>query len=124
MNEELIASIRGTIVEEAQSDVVGLWAVLWEVKNQCPLLSVEGAEAATLDVVREALSRGELLVGGFDDKNADTISFVPWWLSLSDALQRIEREWTALGREPTLGEIAWLAAPGLLPISMRTAPSG
>lgn len=122
MSQKKIAVIKRALVEEAQSDVVGLWAVLWQVKNELPSLSSEEAKAATLEVVRDALGREEIVVGGFGGGDTETTSFIPWQMSLTDALQRIEREWGALGREPNLGDIAWFVAPRLLPVSMHRAP--
>jgi hypothetical protein len=122
MNQDTIAVIRRTLVEEAQSDVVGLWAVLWQVKNELPSLSSEEARAATLEVIHDALSREEIVVGEFGGGDTETTSFIPWRMSLMDALQRIEREWRALAREPNLGDIAWFVAPHLLPVSMHRSP--
>lgn len=122
MNQEEIAIIRHTLVEEAQSDVVGLWAVLWQVKNEFRSLSSEEAKAATLEVVRDALSRGEIVVGEFVGGDTETTSFIPWEMSLTDALHRIESEWGALAREPNLGDIAWFVAPHLLPLSLHRSP--
>jgi hypothetical protein len=33
--------------------------------------------------------------------------FVPWELRADQALSRIEKEWSTLGREPDIGEVAW-----------------
>jgi hypothetical protein len=35
------------------------------------------------------------------------VEFVPWQLTIPEALARIEREWRALGRDPSLGDICW-----------------
>ena len=122
MSQEKIAVIRRALVEEAQSDVVGLWAILWQVKNEIPSLSSEEAKSATLEVVRDALSSEEIVVGGFGGGDTETVSFIPWQMSLADALERIEREWGALGREPNLGDIAWFVAAHQLPVSMHRSP--
>jgi len=122
MSQKKIAVIKRALVEEAQSDVVGLWAVLWRVKNELPSLSLEEAKAATLEVIHDALSREEIVVGEFGGEDKETTSFIPWQASLTDALLRIEREWVALGREPNLGEIAWFVSPRLLPLSMQRCP--
>jgi hypothetical protein len=36
--------------------------------------------------------------------------FVPWDLPPDQAVKRIEQEWAVLGREPTIGEIAWFTS--------------
>lgn len=34
--------------------------------------------------------------------------FCMWNLPIEECLNRVEREWNALGRNPSLGEICWL----------------
>jgi hypothetical protein len=36
--------------------------------------------------------------------------FVAWDLSPDQAVDQIEREWLALGREPGIGEVAWFTS--------------
>ena len=120
--ENKIDTVKRVLVEEAQSDVVGLWAVLWQVKAELPSLTAEEAKVATLEVIRDALSREEVIVGDFREDGRETISFVPWQASVTDGVHRIGVEWGVLGREPNLGEIAWFVAPRLLPLSMKRDP--
>lgn len=120
--EDKIDTVKRVLVEEAQSDVVGLWAVLWQVKTELPSLTTEEAKVATLEVVRDALSREEVIVGEFREEGGETISFVPWQMSVTDAVRRIGAEWGVLGRDPSLGEIAWFVAPRLLPLAMNRDP--
>ncbi len=63
-----------------------------------------------LEVVRELLEEELAAVG---DVMRDA-GFVPWNLSLGDALLKMERHWQALGDErPNLGDICWLASTSL-----------
>ncbi|AKT38328.1 uncharacterized protein CMC5_024730 [Chondromyces crocatus] len=55
-------------------------------------------------VIEYVLSNGLMVVGDFVD---DMTNFVPWGISISDALARIDGEWNALGRDPRLWEICW-----------------
>jgi hypothetical protein len=41
---------------------------------------------------------------------ADGRHFVPWILPAEAAIGRIAVEWSALGREPDIGEIAWFTS--------------
>jgi hypothetical protein len=65
-------------------------------------------EADILDlsrnVIRE-LVKGGLMIPG----DVTTDGFGEWGLGLEAALDRIEREWVALGRRPGLGEVCWLS---------------
>jgi hypothetical protein len=57
-----------------------------------------------LVVIAEIL-RGELMKAG--DVTLD--GFKEWSMTSTEALDRIAREWKALGRSPNLGEICWLS---------------
>lgn len=58
----------------------------------------------SLEIIRKVIKDGLMEVG---DVTAQ--GFHAWDLSADDALERIEREWKALGRNPNLGEICWLS---------------
>lgn len=52
------------------------------------------------EVVQAGLMKaGDVRQGGFHE----------WDLVANEALERIKREWSALGRGPNLGEICWLS---------------
>jgi hypothetical protein len=100
--------MRGSVrvlTREIQTDCVGLWAVLWEVKERLPLLTPAESRKTVLAVVCEALEREVVVPGDFVE-----MSFVPWEMSPREALERIESAWLALGREPNIGEVVWFAA--------------
>jgi hypothetical protein len=67
-------------------------------------LSGERLIQASLVVIRQILNSGWMTVGDLFESG-----FVPWTLTIPEALDRIEREWRALGREPNLWEICWFA---------------
>jgi hypothetical protein len=102
---QVIEEIGKILAEEVQSDCVGLWAVLWEVKQRLPSLTTEQARAAVLAVIREAIERDVIVPGEFVE-----MRFIPWEVSPMEALERIENAWLALGREPNIGEVVWFVA--------------
>ena len=63
-----------------------------------------GIQTLALEVVAE-LVRSRLMKPG--DVTED--GFHEWDLEPDDALNRISREWKALGRLPELGEVCWLS---------------
>jgi hypothetical protein len=101
----LIEEVREILAKEVQTDCVGLWAVLWEVKQRLPSLTPAEARATVLAVVREALEREIVVPGEFVE-----MRFVPWEASPKEAIERIERAWLALAREPNIGEVVWFIA--------------
>jgi hypothetical protein len=101
----VIEEVRDILAKEVQTDCVGLWAVLWAVKERLPSLTPAEARATVLAVVREALEREIVVPGEFSEMH-----FVPWEASLKEAMERLESAWLALGREPNLGEVVWFVA--------------
>ncbi len=112
------------IAEEAKTDVVGLWAVLWEVKQNSTHLAPEAAMSVTLDVIERLLSAGDIVAGQFVDQNDDTLFFERWNMSVAETIDRIEREWQRLGKEPSPGEIVWFVNAELLPVTTAKYPMG
>jgi hypothetical protein len=102
---QIIEEIGKMLADEVQTDCVGLWAVLWEVKQRLPSLTPAEARTTVLSIVREAIEQEVIMP-------ADVVNIraVPWDASPREALKRIESEWLALGREPTIGEIVWFVA--------------
>lgn len=96
-----------SLAEECDVDHVGLWEIVDAVR--CDLGSTNAPEtrALTLRLVRSLLSEPGMQVG---HPAPDGRHFVSWDLSPDDAVSRIEKEWSALGREPTIGEVAWFTS--------------
>ncbi len=107
--EEVCRKIECAFVEEAQSDFCGLWLLAKWVREDLPSVDRETARRTTLVIIRRALENGQLVAGEFVDRN-----FVPWDMSPTEVLDRIDRAWSELGREPDVGDIAWFVAPAAL----------
>lgn len=116
--------LKRILLEEARADTVGLWAILWQAKEDAASLSSAEAKQVTLAVIRELLAEKQIVAGVFVDQDEDTAAFVTWPLSAEEAVARIEREWAILGREPSLGEVVWFAHPSLLPLAVHKRPMG
>ncbi len=56
------------------------------------------------ETIRTVLREGLMTAG-----DVTHAGFCPWNISGEQAIERIERDWTALGRGPNLGEICWLS---------------
>src|SRR5262249_14959141 len=96
-----------SLVEECGQDHVGLWEVVNAARYDLRASSSEEIQTTALQLVRSLLHRGMLV--GFPAP--DGKGFEPWDLSADGAVGRIEQEWSALGREPNIGEVAWFTAP-------------
>ena len=106
-SEERVQSLVRSFVDECQEDFVGLWAILWEVKRKFPSLKPGEAKMTSLEIVRRMLATGTVSVGDFDSQKR----FVAFPDSMSDQalLAELDSRWIALGREPDIGEVAWLS---------------
>jgi hypothetical protein len=58
----------------------------------------------SIEILRKVIKEGLMEVG-----DLTTQGFHAWDLPADEALDRIEREWNALGRPPDIAEICWLS---------------
>lgn len=84
-------------------DWVGIWELPYLARAALGGVGTDAARVAVMEVIRALLSQGLMEVGDVNE-----CGFVRWETELDDAIRRIEREWTLLRREPSLGEIGWL----------------
>lgn len=57
-----------------------------------------------LELIRKAVTEGYMVIGSVPKGG-----FRKWELSSEESLERVEKEWTALGKNPGLGQICWLS---------------
>jgi hypothetical protein len=125
MNERtVIDDLKRVIFEETQSDTVGLWAVLWQVKHAMPSLNPDEARRVTLQLIHEVLLGQQVVPGEFIDQDEITATFASWTLPADKVIERIEREWKVLGSEPHLGDIVCFVDRRLLPVMALKDPMG
>jgi hypothetical protein len=96
-----------SLVEECHEDHVGLWEVVNAVQFDLGSTDPSETRALTLGLVQRLLQERGMQVG---HPTPDGRHFVPWDLPPDQAVSRIEREWSALGREPDIGEVAWFTS--------------
>ena len=102
--EELIQGYEREVLE----DEIGLWQVVAAAQR----LKLKGKDLRefVIHVVREMLARG--FRPGMHDPN-DDFRLAPWPERDHDSIiRRIEAEWDALGRDPSIADIAWFNRPG------------
>jgi hypothetical protein len=66
--------------------------------------SASAVRDLSLRAVAELINRGLMEPG-----DVDRSGFRSWGIPAAQAIARIQREWRALGRNPNLGEVCWLA---------------
>ena len=93
-----------SLAEECCVDHVGLWEIVDAVRSDLGSTSAPETRSLTLRLVRSLLSVRGMQVG---HPASDGRHFVSWDLSPDEAVSRIEKEWSALGRELNIGDVAW-----------------
>jgi hypothetical protein len=97
-----------SVAEECQMDHVGLWEIVDAVRCDVGATSAAETRASSIRLVRRLLTERGMQVG---HPSPDGRHFVSWDLPIDQAVNRIENEWSALGREPRIGEVAWFTSP-------------
>src|SRR5262249_1694188 len=96
-----------SLAEECQEDHVGLWEIVNAVQFDLGSKDPGETQALTLQFVRRLLDERGMQVG---HPAPDGRQFVSWDLPPDEAVRRIEQGWSALGREPNIGEVAWITS--------------
>jgi hypothetical protein len=97
------SDIEREILVRGLDDWVGLWEVAKEVRSRSPSSDFSEIMALAVSSVRKLHEAGTICVGELAKSG-----FVPWSLPPAASAERIELEWTKLGRDPNIGEICWL----------------
>lgn len=98
-------------VDESKADFIGLWQVIGRVRSQ---ISIEvELQQYTLDVVEMLLARGFVAINSPYKETGKSEA----WLDQEPGhvIDRIRREWDALGRTPTVPDIVWFDLPSTPP---------
>lgn len=102
--EDVIDRIARELHDEAEIDFISLPLIAESLREDLDLQSQKDIRRHTLDVIERLIARG-VHPGDYD--YATTLSF--WPGEPSEHLRRIETEWIAMGKVPTLAEsICWL----------------
>lgn len=101
--EAAVAVVVGnSISRELDEDYEGLWVIPRLIRRELESASDE----LVLELARAVLvglSESAVRIGTLDE---NTGVFSPW--PVRDGIERALQEWSRLGRDPNIGEIAWL----------------
>jgi len=93
---------RGFVVE-GLDDYVGLWEWVDKVRSRCPDLEDDAVRTKVLELAGELMHQNAIRAGALTRDGG----FDAWELTPAEALERIEREWIELGRDPNIPDICW-----------------
>lgn len=95
------------ILEASDTDV-GLWQILSSLRSTFPKANKKEIKIMTLEVVREYLKSGLMEIAMLSYSNEKKWHFKICDLDIDKIIDRIDNEWSQLGTEPGIGDIAYL----------------
>lgn len=98
-----IVRLERELLEECAEDHLGLWAVIWPLREEFGVEDEGERHEITLRMLTDLLEAGLIQAGIPEGRQ----HFNAWNLPAAEALKRIEREWNELGHEPNIGDIVW-----------------
>jgi hypothetical protein len=101
-----ISEVENDFLSETREDFVGLWALVWRIRNEVGEHDPEKIRAHSMSILRALLNDGVIKAGVPNDDG----DFVEWCGSPEQIINRIEDEWHQLGREPDIGDIVWFTS--------------
>ncbi len=115
--------IQHAFLVEGLDDYVGLWQWVARVRRRCPDLEGDAVRAKVLELAGALMHQNAIRAGAL----ARDGGFDAWELPPAEALERIEREWIELGRDPNIPDICWFINTehgDALASADRAAPGG
>jgi len=97
-----LARMVSELRQECSEDYVGVWQITRMLRDEGHT-PVEMPDRV-VEVVAALLSDGRVDIGQFEDE-----AFTAWQGDVGAKVSRLKAELQALGREPDIGEVAWLA---------------
>src|SRR5687768_4026826 len=91
------------LLVQGADDWVMATDVAWLAKSVGGASDDDVADVA-IAIMKEVLTSGLMQIGDVTDGG-----FFEWDISREEAVERVSREWRALGRSPDLGDVCWLA---------------
>ena len=96
-----LESVARNVIAECAEDYVGLWSIIRRIRGT-GVEDYPQLRTTTISLLKDLLRHRNIVAGQFRNDQ-----FEEWHGSHEEILERIEREWIDLDREPTIGDIAW-----------------
>lgn len=99
---QIAVAVAEVVSRELDEDYVGVWKVAWHLRRRLGSTTDEQVRELA-DVVIRGLEPSGVSVGELDESSG---IFVAWPENVG--VSRLMEKWAMLGRDPNIGEIAWL----------------
>jgi hypothetical protein len=109
MNRASLEELWRPYGHELTSDYVGLWELMMHVRREEPGLDEDAVRVTVLAMIAMALEQ-RAAQAGTHPRGREGLEHV-WDGPTGQVVDRIRRDWIALGRDPKPGEVVWLQAP-------------
>lgn len=105
----MTSQVRNELLDRGLTDVLHLPEIVSVVSRQLGKTMEDPiVMESTLEAIRDLLET-DCAIAGYMVRDGDGLLHVSSWeIPVADAVKRIERDWTELGRLPKPGEVAWL----------------
>jgi hypothetical protein len=100
----IAAAIAETLRRELDEDYVGIWKIPWHIRHRVEGVSDERVLGLGKAVLETLLDDSTVRIGSL---SGESDVFTPW--PREHSVEHVMLEWSALGRDPNIAEIAWLA---------------
>ena len=91
------------LVVTGADDWVMACDVAWVAKSMGNAQSSDAIRELSVILIRELLERGLMTIGDVTESG-----FRAWNVTWQEAVDRVQKEWQMLPREPSLGDVCWL----------------
>jgi len=98
------SAVANEIRSRGEDDWMMAAEVAWVAKSVGGAETLSEVRDVSTEVLGDVLRAGEMRIGTVTEEG-----FQPWEGTVEEWLQRVERQWDALGRLPEMGELFWLA---------------
>jgi len=98
----VVRSVVRDVERELMDDYVGLWVIPWRLRRLLPRADGDTVRNLSEKVLHELLSGGACL-GELDGNTGEFSS-----RNSADPVAEVMEGWRLLGRDPNIGELAWL----------------
>ncbi len=91
---------------EGLDDWIGLWRFARAIRDRAPNATVDEVRERAMPSVRKLVQGGYMRPGRLTKERP---GFSEWNLDPQEAVERIDREWRQLGRDPNIPDICWFS---------------
>lgn len=103
MTNALSAAEEAFLIEGLE-DWIGLWRFVRDARDERPSATADEIRELVMPTVRKLVAGGYIRPGRLTDERP---GFTEWQEGADEAVERIDSEWRALGRDPNIPDICW-----------------